>query len=986
MGLASQQRISNIKKMRRLGENRPSTRTRLEEAVATTAASNSNASEAGAALAPAAQTKICRACVDKNYKKGHIIECPNSKYFGKTEAQIRQLKLPKIKMGLKSKLGMVKMFGGWSSQPEPDNQKIDFRMSADVLCELVDSSQQAMSTKAPPAIEILARAFQKRFPILDKATNTPLGTPENTKKLQWYKSSFGDGLAVTIPHQDSSKRPSALYSAAAGCRITFLRWELLVKNLKCCYCSDGVLVRNQSSLTKRGTILPIFHLRKKLDWVVGMSYTCEQCSKPVSSWDAQLIHSLPLWIQRLFPVSPKWMRGQNPQFFVSKDLGALVEHSVVTNSSGEAAASHLRRCLSDLYVEDHEIYLEALAGSKMTGSNKPVLPFVTFMEWIGSIPIPSGEHLRAAYLEAKQSNCTPTGYSDKFRNNLELQSVGATTAVAIDHTFGTLKNFRVPNGSLKPHAVFTTGTDLGMLATALITPDTKMQSFAHGFEQCARRPNFGPSMIYADTYPHHQKFMHLLFGDTVVGRLGLFHYIQRIIKTLRKGHIDIYTAIQALQQCIYILDESNEFAVVQALRDGSMNGQCHTDADIEKLKKTKYWMANYGRFIRKIIYSAPLIREKLDAWFALFKRRIDSETGLNLFTKDTWDALLSAKQHAEHITDMIPYNQMYNEFPPPPGARHTCKTFQSMRPESNLELFHRILEHCANGGMNHMMAHIISMQGICEMNLKKRETHRFSMMSASERNQIHTAFKGIPFHFDESRLCVVNERAFAVGLPKPFPYAENLGVDNGERFLWEYFEAQQRREKNGTAPCRVNERCPCPLCQGNPMPLVCSKEEDQYFFDAADEFDDPDFEEAMGTMTLPAAASIPKTPPPISIILDMEEATSASRKHNLVDRSIPCNTKKARYDSAATQNAVVSPESDVPSVVSPQVAQLPVAGRIREPPYTSCSLVADQPCEPTFCCPVFFNYTVTNTSRRGRPPHSKDCIKRSTRTEVNLVE
>lgn len=194
MGITSQQRVSNIKQMRRAGANRPhATTTRQQEAIAAIADDTQPAS-----LETPAEVNQCRACLDKTYKKGHIISCSKSVYFNKTDDEIRQMKQPKIVMGIKTKQGMLKMFGGWRSGQSLE-VKADFNMSADALCQLVDKTDasQGMSTKAPPAIEILARAFQKRFPLLNKATNIPLATVENTKKLQWFKSSFAGGLAAT---------------------------------------------------------------------------------------------------------------------------------------------------------------------------------------------------------------------------------------------------------------------------------------------------------------------------------------------------------------------------------------------------------------------------------------------------------------------------------------------------------------------------------------------------------------------------------------------------------------------------------------------------------------------------------------------------------------------------------------------------------------------------------------------------------------------
>lgn len=268
-----------------------------------------------------------------------------------------------------------------------------------------------------------------------------------------------------------------------------------------------------------------------------------------------------------------------------------------------------------------------------------------------------------------------------------------------------------------------------------------------------------------------------------------------------------------------------------------------------------------------------------------------------------------------------------------------------------------MMGHCANTGMNHLMAHVITMQGICEMNLRKREAHRFATMSADERACVHTAFQCRPFYYDESRLCIINSKSVRAGMPPPYPYAVPLGVDNGERFLWEYFEQQLAREKTGVAPSGVNERCRCAMCGSNPSPLPfeTKNETTLHFFDAqtydSDEFDDPEFETALANMELPASATVAVTPPKSSDEADQELQTPVRTQDHKRKASInvrfeecPPATKKTRFNE---DTAIVSPES-IDATTS------------------------------MFCCHVFSNHVLNNNQRPGRPPHAKDCTNRST--------
>ena len=645
----------------------------------------------------------------------------------------------------------------------------------------------------------------------------------------------------------------------------------------CCYCETGSLVHQQVSLTKRGTIIPIFQLRRKLAWGIGMSYKCSnpKCNANVNSWDAVLIHSLPFYMQRMYPCAAKWMQeNANQALHYSRDLATSIEHNIVTTSSAQAVSKLLAKSFSDLYLKDAEIYYESLVCATQQRGG---VPFVTFSEWLGSISLPSGEQLQDAYESAKRSIHTPSGRPDTLRYTLELQATGAKLTSALDHTFQTIKNYRGVLGETKPEAIFTQGNEIGEINTVLVVADTKMSSAAHGLEQVVRRPNFRPKILYSDIFPKLQDLFQVYFGDTVTGHLGLFHYLNRVTRTLRSDHPDFYPAIKGLKECVYQLDPSNQFAVVEALRTGAMNGRKHGSEEIMKLQQSKKWLAKYGKYMRKMVYSAELIRDKLDKWWVQFK--INGSTGKSggkgklhagkgVFTVDSRDAYLSALKHAEYITDIIPYDELYNVFDPPRGAKHTCRTYQLMRgAESNLECFHDSLSNFANTGMKPSLADVITMQGISEYNLRKRVAHLHAADPA-KRQKIHPSFRGIPFCTDESRLSRMNEMAVKAGVPAPFSDMRELSEDNGERFLWSYFEQQKERDKT-IGVTVAGTRCVCEKCVSNVKPLPHamvlleddeSKDEQNFFDatgDATGEFDEThDFEVALGL--LPLAPPVPR--------------------------------------------------------------------------------------------------------------------------------
>ena len=93
--------------------------------------------------------------------------------------------------------------------------------------------------------------------------------------------------------------------------------------------------------------------------------------------------------------------------------------------------------------------------------------------------------------------------------------------------------------------------------------------------------------MVSDTWPKLSEFWQSIFPKLTGGVLGLFHYMNRIIKTLCENHQDYYTTIQDLQQAIYEINQEDEDKFYSVLRDGSLNGKKYSDDDIARLKQSK---------------------------------------------------------------------------------------------------------------------------------------------------------------------------------------------------------------------------------------------------------------------------------------------------------------------------------------------------------------------------------------------------------------
>jgi hypothetical protein len=110
----------------------------------------------------------------------------------------------------------------------------------------------------------------------------------------------------------------------------------------------------------------------------------------------------------------------------------------------------------------------------------------------------------------------------------------------------------------------------------------------HAAQLLANRKGFEPKVLYTDTWPAKNDFWPLLYGSELEGRLGLFHYVQRIMRTLRKKHVDYLEAITSLLQAVYSYHAEDYERLITALKKGKMSQsqKKYTDEEIAELKAT----------------------------------------------------------------------------------------------------------------------------------------------------------------------------------------------------------------------------------------------------------------------------------------------------------------------------------------------------------------------------------------------------------------
>ncbi len=229
------------------------------------------------------------------------------------------------------------------------------------------------------------------------------------------------------------------------------------------------------------------------------------------------------------------------------------------------------------------------------------------------------------------------------------------------------------------------------------------------------------------------------------------------------------------------------------------------------------------------------MRQALDDWFCKYKvtaspgsrpacGRLDPIHQVPLFTHETKDAIENCKDKAHFIADPLPLEKMYDQIAPSPISKHGLPEYLSRRGESKLEAFHDRFAHFANSGMRDSLADCLNLSGTARYNLAIR--HKRSLMLSTvaagaqvDRKNIPSAWEKVTPYYNHSELGYVNNMARAIGLIPPFPNAEQLPQDNGERFFSEYMACC----RPGVLNVDSNDRCRYNLCARNPPAIISKK-------------------------------------------------------------------------------------------------------------------------------------------------------------------
>ena len=636
---------------------------------------------------------------------------------------------------------------------------------------------------------------------------------------------FGSDMHITIPEQECEKSLMPIAHSVRGTKIYLVYWQLFYPTLtlRCPDCG-GSLSHDRTNFSKnKGSLFPIYRIDGPPDWAIVMKYKCGKCPKQHNANDGAILHQLPEYIRANYPVYPRYAAGT---YHLNRPASDLFEEMMITYGNGDFFSKLMYNSINKHYLTRLEEYLSYHQTKNLKCDRYPEKDG----EFLSTAP-PTGTSLRSLYETVAVSKLNYFGISDNDRHTREIQSVTCSVVFAQDHTMEVVNNYK--KKVIGAHACWDAASETGEIATAVLVPSTRSSDYAHAAEQMIRRPGFTPKVMYADTWPSGEAFWNLLFGkDGIEGRLGLFHYSQRIVKTLRPNHIDYRQAVWELMACMYELESSDMQKLLKCLKDGSMSpsGYQYSDEEIEEMKLNRKFKQRYFKYLRKKILPAEVVRQNLHKWFVRYKveasegkamggGRVDPFHGKKLFTPDTKPAIDNQVLVADCIQDPLSVEEMYRELRPSPRSKHKLTEYQSLRVESRLEGFHDPLGHFGNTGMNASLCDALNLTGTARYNLAIRHRIYIGTLPPSERGNLTLEYERIPSFYNHTRLKFINEMAKKVGWDKePFPFARPLPEDNGERFFSQYLAQHKQRVK--TFPEHPdNSRCQCNNCAKNPRAL-----------------------------------------------------------------------------------------------------------------------------------------------------------------------
>jgi len=805
--------------------------------------------QGGVAFNPEEDCPICKAHSMRKWfptftvpKRAHDVRCPkNTKTHGLgelTEQTINSLADNKRYKALTTPIqpserysgkhvtkAVVNLFLGPRPKPKPNTVKMATTANeemvplgfSDSVKEMVNNPEfreQHKAKGAPLAMLAFANAVMERI---------------SRQKDLFYD--FFNGVEMEVPASFQDQADNPCYHSIVGNKLMYIDWnkthglQVPCPEATC----PGVLSNDKEKRTnfsKNKTLFPIYGLDGSPIWCIVMVYKCPCCKRNFSANEGDVLVNLPTHAASSYPVDTTYAIRE-AKSHLNRHATEAFSSIMVTHGNGEMCSKLLYNAINCDYMRRIKVYY-SLANEKNNEGSQTVACIQKDGDFIRQCP-PLGETIRDMYDTASSSQKNPWCVSDHDRHVREIQSVQCTEIFAQDHAFQVTKNYQKKLGAV---AAWDAATDTGEIACAVLVRATTTEAFAHAAQQLMRRPNFKPKVKYSDTWPNKKEcWCQIIPG--VKGRLGLFHYQQRIIGTLRKNHPDYFDAINDLSAGLYACCKDDYENLIAALKDGSLSrrGRKYTSEEISEMKRTRVFRDRYKKYLRKQLHGESTMIQCLDDWFCRYKvtttdplrpagGRLDPIRMQTLFTPDTKGAIENCKDKAKYLSDALPFEDMYAKILPSPNSKHKLTECLSKRGESKLESFHDRFAHFANCGMRNTLADNLNLAGTARHNLAIR--HKRSLVSGENtiekgtsvdpetRKKIPVGWEQVVPYFNHSELWYINNLAAAVGCTHPSPHAEVLQPDNGERFFSEYMTVTTPTLKN-VGHGRWGE-CLCRLC------------------------------------------------------------------------------------------------------------------------------------------------------------------------------
>ena len=312
---------------------------------------------------------------------------------------------------------------------------------------------------------------------------------------------------------------------------------------------------------------------------------------------------LPAHVAAAYPVPPRYATSEGG-FLLHKNAIAFFEHMLKTYANGELCSLFLVRAMASRYLEKARTYL----------SQKLSQPFPDFYSYMNNKWPPNGDSIRRLYQQAEYSSLQPYGYYNALRYTQEIRSVRFESGdtAAFDHTFAATRAYKDKRSiGMKCFADFNNGRS-GAIGGIYAVPKAKLSDVSHGLTQAAPRLK-NVSVLTTDTIPHGVQFWDATLGKGVKCRLGLFHFLGRMVDTLDSKSEHFWPCLVQLKDCIYNYNNDDWAALVGAVTNGLLGEKLSVD-ELTDMRFSKVFKQRYDKWLRKEFHSAEKIIKNLNDW------------------------------------------------------------------------------------------------------------------------------------------------------------------------------------------------------------------------------------------------------------------------------------------------------------------------------------------------------------------------------------